>query len=106
MKSMGVDSGTDSLYGGGSDEAEPKGQKPESVDQENEENAETALVPMKILQGKSSEPVKEGDTCTLKVVAVHGEECEVAFSESETGEKTADSEIDEMDSKDSSIGKP
>lgn len=102
---MGVDSGTDSLYGGGSDEAEPKGQKPESVDQEEAENADTALVPMKILQGKGAAPVKEGDTCTLKVMAVHGDECEVAYSESETGEKSADSEIDEMDNS-SNDGKP
>ena len=104
MKPMMDDPETDSLYASG----EPGGGKPkegsdETIDQEEAENDATAIVPMKILQGKHPEPVKEGDEVVLKIVAVHGDEAEVAYSETKAGEigggdKSADSELDEMSS--------
>lgn len=67
----------DGLYGEGS----PKEEAKESVDQENqEEMSHTALVPMKVLQGESPEPIKEGEEVVLKVVKVHGDEAEVEYS--------------------------
>lgn len=67
-----------------------------SVDEEEAENP-TALLPRAAL-GKGA---KIGDTVTLKVVAIHGDdEIEVALSQGkrETKEpKTANAEIDEMD---------
>lgn len=93
--------GDDSLYASG--ENEPAASKDtETVDQEEAQNDATALVPMKILQGKHPDPVKEGDEVVLKVVAVHGDEAEVAYSETKPGSigegegKSANEEIDEM----------
>lgn len=90
----------DGLYGEGSEKEEAK----ESVDQENEEQmGHTAIVPMKVLQGKTSEPIKEGDEVVLKVVATYGDEAEVEYSTTKPseipagGEEDYGSEIDKMD---------
>lgn len=96
----------DSLYGGGTPAGEtPSEEGRESVDQEEAEQANTAVVPLKVLMGKSTEPLKKGDEVVLKIVEVYGDEAEVEYSEtkpSEIGEgegygKSADQEIDEMD---------
>lgn len=89
----------DGLYGEGS----PKEEAKESVDQENqEEMSHTALVPMKVLQGESSEPVKEGEEVVLKVVKVHGDEAEVVYSSTKPSEipeggEDYGKELDKMD---------
>ena len=91
----------DGLYGEGSKKEEAK----ESVDQENEEQmGHSAIVPMKVLQGKSTEPIKEGDEVVLKVVATYGDEAEVEYSSTKPteipaggGEEDYGSEIDKMD---------
>jgi hypothetical protein len=71
----------DSLYEGESKEA------PESVDQEEAESMETtAVVPMKMLQGKSSEPLKVGDEVVVKVSSIHGDEVQIAYSQTKPGE--------------------
>ena len=92
-----------SLYGDG----EPgtgaaKGQ--ETTDQEREEQGDegtTAIVPMKLLQGKHPEPIKEGEEIVVKAVKVYGDEVEIAYSETKPGEigegEGYESEIDKMD---------
>lgn len=89
----------DSLYG---EESPAKGEtKADTVDQEEAQDDHTALVPMKVLQGKNPTPIKEGDEIVLKAVKVYGDEVEVAYSNtkpSEIGGKSADQEIDEMSS--------
>ena len=87
----------DGLYG----ESKPKG-KPESIDQEEQEQmAQTALVPMKVAS-PGGEPVKPGDEIVMKVVAVHDDEVEMAYAPKkkegmqEEG-PSADEEIDSMD---------
>jgi hypothetical protein len=104
QKMMGGDSGDmDSLYASGESEGTPKEGAAETVDQEEAENDATALVPMKILQGKHPDPVKVGDEVVLKVTAVHGDEAEVAYSETKPGSigkgegPSAEAEIDSMD---------
>jgi hypothetical protein len=104
MKQMaGADSDMDSLYASGESDAAPADKGAETVDQEEAGDDATALVPMKILQGKHPAPVKEGDEVVLKVVAVHGDEAEVAYSETKPGAipgaegPSANDEIDSMD---------
>lgn len=67
----------------------------ETVDDENEKNP-TALLPTSAL-GKG---VKEGDSVTLTVVKLHGDEVEVSISSGKTKEtkpeKSADEELDSM----------
>jgi exosome complex RNA-binding protein Csl4 len=101
---MAADEGEmNSLYGGGDmDESKsPKGK--ESMDEEEAENMHTAIVPMKVLQGKHPDAPKEGDEVVLKVVKVYGDEAEVEYSEtkpSEIGgekEESGEHEIDRMD---------
>lgn len=99
----------DSLYqGGDSDEGSPQEEKGETVDQENEEQmSKTAVVPLSVLMGKHTEPLKEGDEVVLKVKAIHGDEAEVEYSEtppgeigkgeSEQGEGMEESADDELD---------
>ena len=93
------DSEQDSLYASG--EPEAKG-APKSIDQE-EQGGTTAVVPMKLLQGKHSEPIKEGEEIVVKAVKVYGDEVEIAYSETKPGsigggEQDADAEIDQMSS--------
>lgn len=74
----------------------------ESVDEELAEGT-TAIVPMKVLMGKDGREPKEGDEIVLKVVALHGEEAEVAYapekSETKTrgGMNSSDEELDALD---------
>lgn len=78
MKSMPTDAddGLDSLYS----QEEPMEGK-ESIDQEQAEEMETsAVVPVKLLQGGRSEPLKEGDEVMVKVKAVHGEEATIIYA--------------------------
>lgn len=80
---MAGDEEMDSLYS----EEKGKGEDTESVDQEEQEQMErTAMVPLKVLQGKGSEPVKEGDEVVLKVLKVHDTQAEVAYSETDPEE--------------------
>ena len=77
----------DSLYGSGSSAAEPETPK-QSVDQEEQEDAEqTAVISNKILSPEG-EPLKEGDEVVLQVVKNYGDESEVKYAphkaESET----------------------
>lgn len=86
MKMMPVetDDGMDSLYGG--DKAEPAN-PPESIDQEEAETMEaSAVVPMKLLMGKSAEPLKVGDEVVVKVKGIHGDEAEIEYSQTKPGE--------------------
>lgn len=93
----------DTLYGG-SPAGEGAPETGETVDQEEQEETNTAIVPLKVLTGPSTEPLKKGDEVVLKVVEVYGDEAEVAYSTTkptEIGageEKTPEAEIDEMDS--------
>jgi len=99
MGAMAGSGDMDSLYG----ESEPKGKgPPKSIDQEEQEDtAQTALVPMKVAS-PGGEPVKPGDEIVMKVVAVHDDEVEMAYAPKkkegmhEEG-PSADEEIDSMD---------
>lgn len=81
----GDESDMDSLYG---DEGKGDMGKGKSVDEEEQEDMqETAMVPLKVLQGKhTDEPLKEGDEVVLKVLHVHDTQAEVAYSETPPGE--------------------
>ena len=103
MMPESTDSGLDEeLYSddsdkGESDAAEEKSEPADSVDEEAAEHS-TALLPASAL-GK----VKAGDTVTMKVVKLHGDEIEVAISSStkddeEPETKTDEEELLEMDS--------
>lgn len=87
----------DSLYG--ESETKPK-EKPESVDQEEREQmATTAIVPLKLLSPEG-EPLKKGDEIVVKVQEVYDDEAEIAYAPKKGGgggEKSADEEIDGMD---------
>lgn len=94
------DSEMDSLYASGEPEAAAPEAKPEGEKEELEES-NTAIVPMKLLQGKGGEPIKEGEEIVVKAVKVYGDEVEIAYSETKPGaigggEKSADQELDEM----------
>ncbi len=74
------DSGMDdSLYSDGksSDAADEKSAPQDSVDEKAAETP-TALLPLSALGGKA----KPGDTVTMKVVKLHGDEVEVEISSS------------------------
>ncbi len=94
------DSGVDdSLYSDGepSDAADAKAEPQDSVDEKAAENP-TALLPLSALGGKA----KAGDTVTMKVVKLHGDEVEVEISSSsdETPDNepaTDDEELGELD---------
>ena len=92
---MGESGMDDSLYG---DKAATETTTPEeSVDEKSAENA-TALIPTSAL----SESVKVGDTVTMKVLKLHGEEVEVELSsasdaENPAEEQSAGEELDSMD---------
>lgn len=77
-------------------ETEVETETPESIDEMEAENP-TALIPTSAL-GKNP---KEGDTITLKVVAIHDGEAEVELSTGETKPMkremmAPDDELDEM----------
>lgn len=76
----------------------PRGKGPPPKPSVDEEAAEspTALVPKSCL----GDGVKVGDTVSMRVVADHGDECEVSMTSNETEEepaKSPDEELDEMD---------
>lgn len=82
MKTMPAetDDGMDELYAGDQ-------KAPESVDQEEAEQMETtATVPMKLLMGKHTDPLKVGDEVVVKVTGIHGDEAMIAYSETKPGE--------------------
>ena len=58
-----------------------KGKHPDSIDdEEREELAASATVPLSVLQSADKEPVKEGDEIMVKVKAVHGEEATIYYA--------------------------
>lgn len=80
----GADEGMDSLYG---DESPKSKGTPETVDQENAEEMEhQAVIPLKVLMGKHTEPLKEGDEVVLKVDKINGDQATVSYSETPPGE--------------------
>lgn len=102
-----TDDGMDSLY---SQDMEKSGAPHESVDQEEAEAMQdTAVVPMKLLMGKHTEPLKVGDEVVVKVKDIHGDEASIVYSETKPGEigkggeaggeMSADDEIDQMNEK-------
>lgn len=105
--SQTADDGMDALYG----QAEGDKSPTKTVDQEIEkENAAQATVPLKVLMGKHTEPLKVGDEVVLKVDKIDGEQAIVSYSETKpseigkegddkppTGEMSADEELDSMD---------
>lgn len=82
---------------------ESETEEPESTDEEMSSDETSAIVPNKVLMGKSGSMPKEGDTVTLRVVKVYGDEAEVCcVSPKETGSykepmMSSDSEIEAMD---------
>jgi len=75
----------DEMYRG-SEGGESEGDT-ETIDQEEqEEMADKAVVPMKVLMGKHTEPLKVGDEVVLRVDAIHGDQAEVSYSETPPGE--------------------
>jgi len=104
---MGAEESMDELYQGSEGGESDQGAK--TVDQEEqEEMADKAIIPMKVAQGKHPDPVKEGDEIVLKVVGVHGDQVEVEYSETPPGdigegenppgaEMSPEDEIDGMD---------
>ena len=65
-----------------------------------------ALVPMNVLQASPSDKVKVGEERVVKVMAIHGDECEIMYAPKKEGDgddmegdeygMDADSEIDHM----------
>lgn len=51
--------------------------------------AKTALVPLDCLKRKDGTTPAEGETCTVKINAIHGDEAEISYAEPEepTGEE-------------------
>ena len=79
----------DSLYSdNGTDDG--KDEPNQSVDEENAENP-TALIPLSAL-GKGA---KEGDTITLKVKKIEGEEAVVEIASGKNGESKEDTSADD-----------
>jgi len=103
---MGAEEPMDELYQGSEGTNSEEGAK--TVDQEEqEEMRDKAVVPMKVLMGKHTEPLKVGDEVVLRVDAIHGDQAEVSYSEtppgdigegeSPDGEMSADEELDGLD---------
>ena len=93
----------DTLYAGGKEPGDGEGK---SIDEENREHmANTAEVPVAVLQGPKGEAVKVGDEVVVKVKAVNGETASVEYSSTKPSEipagedyskEGADKELDEM----------
>lgn len=79
---------------GGEDNV-PRGTNQQSVDQENDHEAEaTILLPKKALGGKE---FKVGEEVVLEIVGDHGDELSAKYaSEEGKAEKPANDELDEM----------
>lgn len=79
-----ADEGMSDLYGGETPDTKGKG---ETVDQqEQEEMQHQAAVPLKVLMGKHTEPLKAGDEVVLKVDKIDGDMAMVSYSETPPGE--------------------
>jgi hypothetical protein len=109
MKTLDDDKEMDSLYASGEPDeaAKPKGDT-ETVDQEEQET-NTAVAPVKVLQGKGGEPLKEGDEVVVKILKVYGDQAEFAYSSTKPGEIGGGGEGDygaEIDSMDKAGGNP
>lgn len=90
----------DSLYGEG---APAGGSQETTTDQEEAETAEeanTAVVPLKVLQSKEGEPVKEGDEIVVRVVKTYGDECEIMYAPKEKTPESEQSDNAELESLD------
>lgn len=85
----------------------PAGDKTKSVDeQEAQEMSQKAVIPLKVLMGNSTEPLKEGDEVVVKVTGIHGQEVEIEYSKTKPGEigeepeateeMSPEAELDEM----------
>jgi len=95
------------LYAAG----EPTKGEPESIDEEEAQDmAQTAVVPVKVLQSAKAEPVKEGDEIVVKVLKVDGDQAQIKYAPEKPGadeggepaggaggEKTPDEEIEALD---------
>lgn len=88
----GVD---DSLY---SKDSPPKPEqgKAESVD-EQEQMDPTVLVDLKVLTGKDGVKPKVGEERVVKVVAIHGDQAEIAYSEEPPNKSEGGSEDDDLE---------
>jgi hypothetical protein len=65
--------------------------KPKSIDeQEAQDMAKTALVPLDCLKRKDGTTPTEGETCTVKINAIHGDQAEISYVEPEESEETGD----------------
>lgn len=63
------------------------GDKPETIDQENEEEmADQTTVPLKILS-PHGDPVHEGDEVVVKVTGVHGDQATIMYAPHKAGEE-------------------
>ena len=92
-----------SLYGSDEHEGNDEGKSPpKSVDEEMDDS-NTAVAPVKVLQGKGGEPLKEGDEVVVKIVKVYGDQAEFSYSNTKPseigggGEEDYGKEIDAMD---------
>lgn len=104
---MGAEEPMDELYGGSEGEDTQGGAK--TIDQEEEqEMADEAVAPLKVLMGNSTEPLKEGDEVVIKITGIHGDQATFKYSdtppseigkEKEGGEEemSPDEELDSMD---------
>lgn len=97
----------DEMYGGGSESGPGRAQDPDKKEDEDQDKGETtdeksedegagesAMLPKSILAGKHFDP---GDEVVLKVVAIHGDEVEVEYSESGTKDNYRETKGGSMD---------
>lgn len=62
-----------------------------SIDEQEAAEMETsAVVPVKLLQGEGSEPVKEGDEIVVKVKAVNGDQATIIYAPKEPEKEGAE----------------
>ena len=101
---VGDEGEMDSLYG--SSDSPTGGKKPESVDQEMVEGAQTT-VPLSVLTGKDGIAPKEGEERVVKVVKISGDQAVIAYAPEhpkEGEEMPADEELDQMSDKNEGMG--
>lgn len=98
------ETGMDSLYGEDSGGDKGGGSPPDSIDQEEQQDmASSAIVPLKVLTGKDGKPPKEGDEIVVKVGKIYNDdEAEIRYAPAKGGGSedegmSADEEIDSMD---------
>lgn len=94
------DDGMDMMYPSDSAEKETAStekESPETVDEENEENASSTILAPKSAMGRMT---KVGDKCMMRVVADHGDEVELEYSRADkqkSTEMSSDEEIEALD---------